>query len=615
MSRLPAAGRPRCARERVRAVGRDRLPHGLHVLRRHVGLDVVDRGEDEAAARRKVGDAAPHLGPDLVRRPAAQHALRVHAAAPEDEVAPEVALEGGRLHAGRRDLDRVQDVDARSRPGRGAARGSPRRSGRGPSPGCAARMNAKSSRMERLHQLAVGPRGEERRGLAAQVVGLADHVHRVAQLGQDRAPPGELHLEHALHERRGPGPGRRRGPCSRPRTRGAGRASPSGRRRPSRRRRRGPRPRSRAAPRRRRRPDGRGRRRPARRSGRGGRRRSRRPAGADDGSKKKPSLGHPPPDAPLVEVARCTRPRRRSSRRYPDGPRGSTPRTSRPSASATSSSIDGELLGEVADAHLALRQPERAAQARVGADVDPGHPHRAHVARDAVGLAVVQRGANAGAGVHRVASARSRPRASAVPRRLDLEVDVERVAVGRVARFGGLERAPAQVDDDPPLDEERRARPAIPRRRASSADAASAASVARPRAGTKPAAAERLVERAGLEVGVHHDAGAPPVEGDRLEGDRHVVGEADADAGRPPARRRAAAGRGPRRAAPGAARARRSRERGTRPWRRISSEKLIRLFARRCDWRHRDEAAAPGLARDQPLLGEPLHRRCGRSSG
>ena len=38
--------------------------------------------------------------------------LRVHAAAPEDEVPPEVALQLRRVHPARADLDRVQDVHA-----------------------------------------------------------------------------------------------------------------------------------------------------------------------------------------------------------------------------------------------------------------------------------------------------------------------------------------------------------------------------------------------------------------------------------------------------------------------------------------------------------------------
>ena len=69
--------------------------------------------------------------------PAAKDALRVHAAAPEDEVAPEVALERRAVHARRGDLDRVEDVDPDLDEVGNQVPDRRRRCGRRPSPRCA----------------------------------------------------------------------------------------------------------------------------------------------------------------------------------------------------------------------------------------------------------------------------------------------------------------------------------------------------------------------------------------------------------------------------------------------------------------------------------------------
>ena len=57
----------------------ERVEHRHDVLGRHLGLDVVDRRRDVSGA--EVLHAARHLGPDLVRRPLRQDALRVAASA------------------------------------------------------------------------------------------------------------------------------------------------------------------------------------------------------------------------------------------------------------------------------------------------------------------------------------------------------------------------------------------------------------------------------------------------------------------------------------------------------------------------------------------------------
>ena len=62
---------------------RPEIPRGLHhgqdVFDRHLGLDVVDRTQDVAAAGSKIGYPLPDLLPDIRRGPARQHAMGVDA--------------------------------------------------------------------------------------------------------------------------------------------------------------------------------------------------------------------------------------------------------------------------------------------------------------------------------------------------------------------------------------------------------------------------------------------------------------------------------------------------------------------------------------------------------
>ena len=83
---------------------------GHDVLRRDERLDVVDRREDETAAGREIIDPASNFVADLLRRPEREDPLSVHAAAPEDEVAPEAFLQLPCVHSARADLDRIHDI-------------------------------------------------------------------------------------------------------------------------------------------------------------------------------------------------------------------------------------------------------------------------------------------------------------------------------------------------------------------------------------------------------------------------------------------------------------------------------------------------------------------------
>jgi len=89
------------------------VEHGRDVRDRNVGLDVVDRVEDEAAAPAEDLTAAEDLLAHGGRRSEHQGLLRVHAAAPEDEVGSEFGLKCCGVHPGGRALDRVEDIEPR----------------------------------------------------------------------------------------------------------------------------------------------------------------------------------------------------------------------------------------------------------------------------------------------------------------------------------------------------------------------------------------------------------------------------------------------------------------------------------------------------------------------
>ena len=71
------------------------LPHGHDILWRHVGLDVVHGGKDKAATWGQSLNVAPDILTDLFRTACPQNALRIHAAAPEGQLSPELLLRPG----------------------------------------------------------------------------------------------------------------------------------------------------------------------------------------------------------------------------------------------------------------------------------------------------------------------------------------------------------------------------------------------------------------------------------------------------------------------------------------------------------------------------------------
>src|ERR1017187_653768 len=75
------------------------LEHGEDVRDRGLGLEVVYRAEDEAAAGAEDIDPRAELVPHLLRLAERQSLLRVHAAAPEDQLVTIVLLERARVHA------------------------------------------------------------------------------------------------------------------------------------------------------------------------------------------------------------------------------------------------------------------------------------------------------------------------------------------------------------------------------------------------------------------------------------------------------------------------------------------------------------------------------------
>ena len=122
---------------------------------------------------------------------------------------------------------------------------------------------------------------------------------------------------------------------------------------------------------------------------------------------------------------------------------------------------------------------------------------------------------------------RRRPGRARQVRRLDVELDVEPVAVGRVARLGRLDAPAVAVDDDAPLDEQRVARP-DPEQPGVLGRGRGGGDRAGPAAQDDAGPAQRLVERAVRQVGGHDRVRAGPDQDGRLERDRLVVGLAQA---------------------------------------------------------------------------------------
>src|ERR1017187_1581333 len=176
------------------------IQHGDDVLHRRSGLQVVDRIEHEPAAGRKDLAAAQHFLPHLLRRTKGQGLLGIHASAPEHQARTILALQFGGLHACRRTLHRVDDIEAgldeALKEALHAAAGmfetSP--AGIGVHPAVDLLVVGKP-------QLAKAGHGAERRSLRAEI-GAADKdaIHRVADAGVDARQVLNAELALALED-------------------------------------------------------------------------------------------------------------------------------------------------------------------------------------------------------------------------------------------------------------------------------------------------------------------------------------------------------------------------------------------------------------------------------
>ena len=183
---------------------------------------------------------------------------------------------------------------------------------------------------------------------------------------------------------------------------------------------------------------------------------------------------------------------------------------------------------------------------------------------------------------------------------LHREADVEAVARCGVARLRAFQRATALVQDEAPLDEHRLAAAHTEPRGILALARLGADGGLAPR-GHDAGADEGLMERARLEVGRQEHGGAAGCEHGGLHRHRLAVGEAHAAELHDLLARRDA--QVPRAPAPsvGAAVRRMMREVGTRPWRRISCEKVIRKLARRWVGGSATNVPRPGSRRTRPF--------------
>ena len=74
----------------IKAVAVGLVVQGDDLFRRVIAHDVVDRIEDEAAARLEDLHVAPHVCADVLQRAPGQNLLAVHAAAPEGDLVAEI---------------------------------------------------------------------------------------------------------------------------------------------------------------------------------------------------------------------------------------------------------------------------------------------------------------------------------------------------------------------------------------------------------------------------------------------------------------------------------------------------------------------------------------------
>ncbi len=82
----------------IDSMGLPRVPHRHDVFWRNIRLDVMYGGKDKAAPGRQRLDVVLDVLPDLFRGRCAQYVLRIHTAAPEHQVASELALQFDGIH-------------------------------------------------------------------------------------------------------------------------------------------------------------------------------------------------------------------------------------------------------------------------------------------------------------------------------------------------------------------------------------------------------------------------------------------------------------------------------------------------------------------------------------
>jgi hypothetical protein len=177
------------------------LPHGMDVLRRHIGLDVVNGCEDEASTRREVVDAALHLFLHLGDGAAGKNPLGVDPAAPEAELRSEFPLELLGIHVGGADLDGVEGVDSRldqvGDQGAHAAAGVQQELDVGL---CALLDVSEELGMARLEKPAVHVGRHHRSRLTAEVVAVETDVDLVPQDLEGVGPHPHLELRDSIEQ-------------------------------------------------------------------------------------------------------------------------------------------------------------------------------------------------------------------------------------------------------------------------------------------------------------------------------------------------------------------------------------------------------------------------------
>jgi hypothetical protein len=88
------------------------IEHGDDIFDWRPRLDVVNRVKDESTARREDLAPAQNLFPNLSRRSKGQNPLRIHSAAPEDDLVAKVRFQLLRFHSGCGTLHGIENVEA-----------------------------------------------------------------------------------------------------------------------------------------------------------------------------------------------------------------------------------------------------------------------------------------------------------------------------------------------------------------------------------------------------------------------------------------------------------------------------------------------------------------------